>query len=565
MSDVKKVVIIGGVAGGASCAARARRVDEDAEIILIERGPDVSFANCGLPYHISGAIPKRESLLVQTPTSLHSRFNMDVRVHTEALRIDRANKQVLLKDLKTGREYAESYDALVLSPGAEPIRPALPGANSARVRTLRNLADMDAIQQILSTFDSEDAATASEMSAAPVHKSAVVIGGGYIGLEMTEALVERGVEVTLVELAHQVMGPVDAEMATPLHNELKRHGVTLKLGMSANAFEETLNGLNVTLSTGEVIACGLAILAIGVKPDVRLAREAGLELGAFGGIAVSDQMQTSDPDIYAVGDAIETHEPITGTPALLPLAGPANRQGRIAADAIFGRDTKWRGTQGTAICKIFGLAIGITGLSEKAAVRLKRPYEKVYVHPASHASYYPGASPISFKLLFDPQNGKVLGAQAVGMDGIDKRMDVIAMALQSGMTVFDLEEAELSYAPPYGAAKDVINYAGFVAGNALRGDVKLCQVADMLNPQPNQALLDVSTPVEFGAGTVPGAINIPLDTLRARLGELSHDKEFLVFCQVGLRGYLACRILSQHGFACRNQTGGYKTYLMCQR
>ncbi|HBF33251.1 TPA: CoA-disulfide reductase [Candidatus Sumerlaeota bacterium] len=424
---------------------------------------------------------------------------------------------------------------------------------------------MDAIQQILSTFDSEDAATASEMSAAPVHKSAVVIGGGYIGLEMTEALVERGVEVTLVELAHQVMGPVDAEMATPLHNELKRHGVTLKLGMSANAFEETLNGLNVTLSTGEVIACGLAILAIGVKPDVRLAREAGLELGAFGGIAVSDQMQTSDPDIYAVGDAIETHEPITGTPALLPLAGPANRQGRIAADAIFGRDTKWRGTQGTAICKIFGLAIGITGLSEKAAVRLKRPYEKVYVHPASHASYYPGASPISFKLLFDPQNGKVLGAQAVGMDGIDKRMDVIAMALQSGMTVFDLEEAELSYAPPYGAAKDVINYAGFVAGNALRGDVKLCQVADMLNPQPNQALLDVSTPVEFGAGTVPGAINIPLDTLRARLGELSHDKEFLVFCQVGLRGYLACRILSQHGFACRNQTGGYKTYLMCQR
>ena len=564
MTVNNKLVIIGGVAGGASCAARARRVNEAAEIILIERGPDVSFANCGLPYHISGAIPKRDSLLVQTPASLNKRFNLDVRVRTEALRIDKENKQVVLKDLASGREYAESYDALVLSPGAEPVRPPIPGVESSRVRTLRNLGDMDAILALLADADSAEMGSDREITSAPTHKSAVVIGGGYIGLEMTEALVERGLAVTLVELAPQVMGPVDAEMAAPLHAELKRHGVNLKLNASVVAFKESGDGLEVILSTGDTVRCGLAVLAIGVKPDARLAREAGLAIGALGGIVVNAQMRTSDPSIYAVGDAIETREFVNGLPALLPLAGPANRQGRIAADAIFGRDVKWRGSQGTAICKLFGLAIGITGLSEKMAVRLKRPYEKVYVHPANHATYYPGASQISLKLLFDPQDGTVLGAQAVGTEGVDKRIDVIAMSIQGGMTVFDLEEAELSYAPPYGSAKDVVNYAGFVAGNALRGDTKLCHVADLLHPKPDQFLLDVRTPIEFAGGSVPGAVNIPVDALRSRLNELPRDKELLVFCQVGLRGHIACRILSQHGFACRNQSGGYKTYLMCQ-
>ncbi len=448
------------MAGGASCAARARRLNEEAEIVLLERGPYVSFANCGLPYHIGGVIEQRDRLLVQTPERLKEIFHLDVRVRHEVLRIDRENRQVVVRDRETGREYTESYDALALSPGAEPVRPPIPGVNCGSVRTLRNMEDMDGILSILGESST---------------RSAVVVGGGYIGLEMAEALCERGLKVTLVELAPQVMGPADAEMVAPLHDELQRHGVDLRLETSVSAFQETDDGLEVHLSTGDTVTCGLAVLAIGVKPEVRLAREAGLKIGALGGIVVDEYLRTSDPAIYAVGDAIETRDFMSGGAALLPLAGPANRQGRLVADHLFGRAQRWRGTQGTAICKVFGLAIGMTGSSEKVLKRLGRAYEKVYVHPAHHAGYYPGATQLSLKLLFDPSDGRVLGAQAVGSRGVDKRIDVLAMAIQAGMTVFDLEETELCYAPPYGSAKDPVNFAGFVAGNILRGDAQICQ------------------------------------------------------------------------------------------
>ena len=548
--SIHKLVVVGGVAGGASCAARARRLNEEAEIVLLERGPYVSFANCGLPYHIGGVIEQRDRLLVQTPERLKKMFRLDVRVRHEVIRIDRENHQVGVRDRATGREYTESYDALALSPGAEPVRPPIPGVESARVCTLRNMEDMDGILSILGESST---------------RSAVVVGGGYIGLEMAEALCERGLKVALVELAPQVMGPADAEMAAPLHDELQRHGVNLRLETSVSAFQETENGLEVQLSTGDTLTCELAILAIGVKPEVRLAREAGLKIGALGGIAVDEYLRTSDPAIYAVGDAIETRDFVGGGAALLPLAGPANRQGRLVADHLFGHPRPWRGTQGTAICKVFGLAIAMTGSSEKVLKRQGRTYEKIYVHPAHHAGYYPGATQFSLKLLFDPTDGRVLGAQAVGARGVDKRIDVLATAIQSGMTVFDLEETELSYAPPYGSAKDPVNFAAFVAANVLRGDMKVCHVEEVSDPQPHQWLLDVRTGAEVAAGAIPGAHNISVDELRSHLDEIPRDREILVYCQVGLRGYLASRILTQKGFNCRNLTGGYKTYLMARQ
>jgi NADPH-dependent 2,4-dienoyl-CoA reductase/sulfur reductase-like enzyme/peroxiredoxin family protein/rhodanese-related sulfurtransferase/TusA-related sulfurtransferase len=543
----KRIVIIGGVAGGASAAARARRLSEAAEITLVERGEHISFANCGLPYHIGGTIAERARLLVQTPEAMRRRFRIDVRTRTEAVAIDRERRAVRVRNLMNNTEEELPYDALILSPGAAPIRPPLPGGDSPRVLTLRNLADMDAIKRIV---DEERP------------QNTVVIGGGYIGLEMAEALRQRQVGVTLVELGNQVMGPADPEMATPLHQQLTLHGVDLRLETSVSALRELDGALEAQLSTGETVEAALVIMAIGVKPETGLARTAGLAIGERGGIVVDAQMRTSDPAIYAVGDAVQVQDFVTGAETLIPLAGPANRQGRIAADNIFGRASTYKRTQGTAICKVFDTAIAMTGLSEKAARRAGVAYEKVYVHPTAHAGYYPGAAPLSLKLLFDPQSGKVLGAQAVGPEGADKRIDVLAVAIRAGLTVFDLEELELSYAPPYGSAKDPINYAGFVAANALRGDVKLCHVADVLAPKENQLILDVRTPVEFQAGAIPGAVNIPLDDLRERLGELPREKELLVNCQVGLRGYLACRILAQHGFTCRNLSGGYKTYLM---
>lgn len=541
----KRILIVGGVAGGASAAARARRLSEDAEIVLFERGRYVSFANCGMPYHIGGVIADRDRLLVQTAESLKARLGIDVRLGAEVLRIDPKKKSITVRE-NGGAERTEPYDALVLSPGCEPARPALPGADHPRVFTLRSMSDMDAIK----------AAVDGLKGAA---RRALVVGGGYIGLEMAEAFRARGLEVTLAELSGQVFLPADPEMAAPIHQHLREKGVDLRLGVSVAFFAPAADGLRAGLSTGDELECAVALLAVGVRPETFLAREAGLAIGAKGGIAVDERMRASEPGIYAVGDAVEVPDFVTGDMSLIPLAGPATRQGRVAADNILGRSTVYRRTQGTAICKIFELSVGVTGLNEKTLRRLGRPYEKIHVHPAHHASYYPGATQMSLKLLFDPRDGKILGAQVVGREGVDKRLDVLAVALRAGLTVFDLQDLELCYAPPYGSAKDPVNQAGFAAANALRGDVKLWH-AEALPPRPDQALLDVRTAGEHAAGTIPGAENVPVDELRARLGGLPKDRELLVFCQVGLRGYLACRILAQNGFACRNLSGGYKTY-----
>ncbi|MBC8378135.1 MAG: FAD-dependent oxidoreductase [Planctomycetes bacterium] len=541
----KRVLIIGGVAGGASAAARLRRLDEKLQIVMFERGPYISFANCGLPYHISNVIADRKRLLVQTPEKMTERFNIDVRVQSEVIRIDRDQKEVVVHNLQTGEEYTESYDALVLSPGAEPIRPPIPGADLKQVYTLRSIPDMDAIKK-----DVDESKSAH----------AVIVGGGYIGLEMAEALIERGLKVSLVELAPQVMGTVDPEMAAPLHQELKLNGVDLIINTSINAIENNDTGLNVNLSNGDLLKTDLVILAIGVRPETKLASEAKLQIGPRGGIKVNDHMQTSDPAIYAVGDAVEVTDFVGGFETLIPLAGPANRQGRIAADNICGKKSVYRKTQGTAICKVFNLAVATTGMNEKNLKRAGINYEKIYVHPANHAGYYPGATQISLKLLFDPDTGKILGAQAVGADGVDKRIDVIAVAMRAGLGVQQLQDLELNYAPPYGSAKDPVNYAGFVASNVLSGDMPICHWNQVAGPKDDQMLLDVRTPAEVQAGTIPGSVNIPLDDLRGRLNELPKNKEVLAFCQVGLRGYLACRILMQNGYKCRNLTGGYKTY-----
>ena len=422
-----RIVVIGGVAGGASAATRARRISEDAEIILLERGPHISYANCGLPYHIGGVIAEREKLLVATPELLSTRYRIDVRTRTEAVAIDRERREVVARNVASGAEERIPYDKLILSPGAEPVRPPIPGSDSPRVRTLRSLADMDAI---LAT-----------MTEGKVDR-ALVIGGGFIGLELTEALRERGIGVTLVELAPQVMAPLDPEMAAPLHQTLRMHGVDLRLETSVTRFTETETGLRAHLSTGESVECGLVLLAIGVKPDVKLAREAGLAIGERGGILVDARMRTSDPDIFAVGDAVEVVDLVGGTRTVVPLAGPANRQGRIAADNALGRESTYRGAQGNGICKVFDQVAACTGMNEKAAKRAGVAYEKVYVHPASHASYYPGATPLTLKVLFDPESGRLMGAQAVGGESVDKRIDVLAVAIRAGMTVLDLEELE---------------------------------------------------------------------------------------------------------------------------
>jgi NADPH-dependent 2,4-dienoyl-CoA reductase/sulfur reductase-like enzyme/rhodanese-related sulfurtransferase len=545
MSQRKRIVIVGGVAGGASAAARARRLSEDAEIVMFERGEYISFANCGLPYHIGGQIRQRDRLLVQTPEMMNERFDIDVRTRSEVTRIDRDKHEVTVRDLANGQDYQFSYDALILCPGAEPVRPRIPGADSARVFTLRSIPDMDAIKAMVDRENS---------------KRAVVVGGGYIGLEMTEALVDRGLSVSLVELEPCVMGTVDPEMAAPLHEELRLHGVDLRLRTSVTEVSTGGTSISVLLSDGKRIEADLVVMAVGVRPEVGLAREAGLQIGGRGGIVVDDHMRTSDPDIYAAGDAVEVTDLVGGFAAVIPLAGPANRQGRIAANTIFGRESRYAKTQGTAICKVFNLAVATTGMNEKGLNRQQIAYEKVYVHPASHAGYYPGASQISLKLLFDPQTGRILGAQCVGAKGVDKRIDVMAVALRAGMTVFDLQDLELCYAPPFGSAKDPVNYAGFVAANAIAGDMPICHVQEMVNPREDQRLIDVRGPSEVRTGTIPGAINIPLDEMRRRLDDIPKDKELLVFCQVGLRGYLACRILNQRGFSARNLSGGYKTY-----
>lgn len=536
-----KLVIIGGVAGGATAAARARRLSEDAEIIVLERGPNVSFANCGLPYHIGGKIPQRASLLLQTPASLNARHNLDVRVRSEVLAIDHAKKEVVVREVQTGREYRESYDKLILSPGAGPIRPPLPGIDHAKIFTLRNVPDTDAIKKVV------DGGA----------KSAVVIGGGFIGLEMAENLKHRGLDVHLVELLDQVMPPLDKEMATAIHQTLRLNGVHLHLSDAVASFADAGDaGITATLKSGVKLTADFVVLSIGVKAESKLAEAAGLKIGERGGIVVDDRMRTDDPHIYAVGDAVIVKDFVTGSDTLIPLAGPANRQGRIAADNALGRDSSYRGTQGTSVVAVFNLTVAMTGASEKTLRRAGIDYEKVYLHPGSHVGYYPGAEQMHFKLLFSKPDGKVLAAQITGGSGVDKRVDVIAMAIQAGMTVYDLEEVELAYAPQYGAAKDPVNMAGFIASNLLRGDVKVAH-ADQLD---GQFVLDVRDEIECEMGVIPGAKIIPLNSLRKRHGELPKDRCIHVNCAVGLRGYVAARMLTQLGYDAVNISGGYGTY-----
>ncbi|RIK87667.1 MAG: CoA-disulfide reductase [Planctomycetota bacterium] len=541
-----KLIIVGGVAGGASAATRARRLAEDAHIIVVERGPDVSFANCGLPYYIGDAITDRSKLVVATAKRLRERFNLDVRTRSEVEAINRTAKSVRIRDLVTGQQYDESYDKLLLAPGAAPIRPPLPGVDLPGVFTLRTLQDMDRIRAYVDHGV----------------QRAIVIGAGFIGLELVENFVRRGIATTVVELADQVMPPFDKEMTSPIVAALTAQGVTLLLGEAAEAFEAAHGGVNVKLKSGGSVSGELVVLGVGVRPENKLAVDAGLEVGTRGGIRVNDRLQTSDPDVFAVGDAVETVDFVLGGPAQVPLAGPANRQGRIAADNIFGRASRYRGTQGTAVVGAFGVTAACTGASEKTLRRVQRAFRTVYVHPSHHAGYYPGAEPMSIKLVFDPDDGRILGAQAVGGAGVDKRIDVLAVAIQAGMTVFDLEEMELAYAPQYGSAKDPVNMAGFVAAGLLRGDHPQIDVATLMaiEPADRPLILDVRTPEEFSRGAIAGAVNIPVDELRQRLADLPTDRRIVAYCQVGQRGYLATRLLRQRGFDAANLAGGYTTY-----
>jgi CoA-disulfide reductase len=541
----RNIVIVGGVAGGATAAARLRRLDEHANIIMIERGEHISFANCGLPYYIGGVIPNRSSLLVQTVQGMSERFQIDIRNLQEVTGINRSDKKVRIRNLRTGEVYDQPYDLLLLSPGAKPIRPPIPGIEACdNLFALRNIPDTDKIKTYMDT-------------AQP--KRAVVIGGGFIGVEMAENLREQGLEVSLVEQGKQMMGTIDPEMAAILHRHMEEHGVRLVLGQSVTGFEK--QGRTIQLSDGSSLESDLTILAIGVQPESNLAQEAGLELGQRGAIRVNESMQTSDPSIYAVGDAVEVMEFVTKTPAVIPLAGPANRQARIAADHMCGRAASYKGTQGTSVAKVFELTVASTGASEKTLQRLELPYQAVHLHPGSHAGYYPGAASISLKLLFDPTNGKVLGAQAIGADGADKRIDVVATAIRAGFTVHDLTELELSYAPPYSSAKDPVNMAGYIASNIVDGlseVVQWNQLHDEL--QRGAYLIDVREAVERELGYIDGSVNIPLGQLRSRLNEIPKNRDIIVSCQVGLRGYVAARLLAQHDFQVRNLDGGYKTY-----
>jgi len=543
-----KLVIVGGVAGGASAATRARRLSEEADIVLIERGPDVSFANCGLPYYLGGEIAERDKLLVAKPALLINRFKIDVRTGTEVEAIDRGAKLLHVRDLKNGQVHELPYDKLILATGAVPLRPSIPGIDLPGIFTMRNLDDVDRIKATVDQGITD----------------AVVVGAGFIGLELAENLVRRGIRTTVVELQDQVLPPLDREMTTPIADQLRSHGVTLKLGTSAEVFEPTAGGVSVVLKSGDRLHAQLVMLGIGVRPESALAVEAGIDIGARGGVRVDEHMRTSDPDIYAVGDVVEVKNFVTGEPAQIPLAGPANRQGRIAADHIFGRDSHYRGSQGTAIVRVFDITAAASGESEKSLRRDGRPFDKIYVHPNQHAGYYPGAKPMTIKLLFAPDDGRLLGAQVVGSEGVDTRIDILAVALQNGMTVFDLEEVELAYSPQYGSAKDAVNMAGFVASNVVRGDCPQFFAEDLDIPTPAAMLapflLDVRTSPEFAAGAIPGFVNIPLDDLRGRLCEVPTDRRIVVTCQAGQRGYIATRFLVQEGRDAVNLAGGYKTY-----
>lgn len=541
-----KVVIVGGVAGGASAAARLRRLDEEAEIIMFERGEYISFANCGLPYYVSGVIPKRNSLLVQTPKAMKSRFNIDVRTMSEVVRVHSTHQEVEVKNLTSGETYRESYDYLVLSPGASPIIPDIPGVNLPNVFTIRNVPDSDMVKQYIDTKQPT---------------TAVVIGAGFIGLEMAEALAERGVEVHVLEASDQVMGPLDRDMAAIVHQYMYQQGIKLHLKSQATAIEGSDQAEAVRLADGTTVAAQMVILGIGVRPETELARQAGLTIGSTGGIQVNEYLQTSDPFIYAAGDAVQKQDFLTGRNTLVPMASPANRQGRIIADNICGRKIKYTGAQGTGIVRIMELVCATTGANSKVLKQQNLPHASIVIHPAPHATYYPGGSQMTLKLLFAPDTGKVLGAQIVGYEGVDKRIDVIATAIRAGMTVFDLQELELAYAPPFSSAKDPVNMAAYTAGNIITGDVEAVdwlQVPELV--KQGAWLLDVRTEREVERGPIQGAVNIPLDELRGRLDEIPRDRLVAVSCQAGLRSYIATRILRQHYLEVRNISGGYKMY-----
>jgi len=551
-----KVIIVGGVAGGASCAARLRRLDEKAEILMVERGPYVSYANCGLPYHVGGVIESEASLLVADENTFRSSFAIEVKTRCEAVAISADDKTIELRDVETGELSVESYDKLVLSPGAQSVRPPLPGIDLPGIFHVRTVPDARQIREWLergSAFLAGMDRYSGFQTLRPKTR-AVVIGGGFIGLETAENLVHRGFEVTLIQRGDQVMGPLDQEMARVVAGYLEQHGVRMMLNDGVSGFKQQSDGvLEVMTQSGKSHLADIVILAIGVRPDTTLAKYAGLEIGERGGIRVDDQMRTSNPDIFAVGDAVEVKDVVTGEWSLVALAGPANRQGRIAADVIAGRDSRFRGTQGTSIIGLFGATVAWTGASEKTLKRIDdQDYEKVYLYPNSHAGYYPGAKPIAMKVIFRKSDGLLLGAQALGKDGVDKRISAFAAYLQMGATIYDLEEAELCYAPQFGSAKDPLNFAGMMAADVLCGDMPLSH----WDATENAFLLDVRESIELAVENVPEAVNIPLRELRARLDELPQDKEILVICRSGQRAYYATRILLQNGFKARTLSGG---------
>ena len=537
-----KTVIIGGVAGGATAAARLRRLDEKAEIVILERGEYVSFANCGLPYYIGGAITEKGNLTLQTPESFKARFNIDVRTLNNAVSIDPTNKTITVENLRTGEIYEESYDKLILSPGAEPIRPNIEGIDSTIVFTIRNIPDTMQIKEYIET-------------AKP--RIAVIVGGGYIGVEMAENLAMAGVQVSIVELADHLIAPLDFDMAAEVHRYIKSKGISLYLNNAVKA----IRGNTVVLQNGK-IQTDMIIMSAGVRPETKLAKDCGININARGSIIVNNHMETNLPDIYAVGDAVEVADFITKTPAFIPLAGPANKQGRIAADNIAGYATEYTGTQGSAVLKLFDMTVATTGLNEKSAKAAGIEYDKTYTYSGSHAAYYPGASMMSIKALWDKKTLKIIGAQIVGFEGVDKRMDVLATAIRFGAKITDLVTLELCYAPPFGSAKDPVNMLGFVAENIITGKVKQFFWHDVENlPRDGSVtLLDTRTPLEVSRGKIKGFMHIPLDSLRERIDELPKDKPIYVHCHSGLRSYIACRILSGNGFDCYNLAGGWRLY-----
>jgi NADPH-dependent 2,4-dienoyl-CoA reductase/sulfur reductase-like enzyme/rhodanese-related sulfurtransferase len=547
-----KLLIIGGVAGGATAAARARRLDEQAEIILFERGEHISFANCGLPYYIGGVIDQRDSLLVTTAEAFRNRYRIDVRASSEVLAIDRKRKEVQVRNLVTGDTYRESYDKIILSPGAEPVRPAIEGIELENVFTLRTIPDADRIKGYVD---------------AKGPCSAVMVGAGYIGLEMAENLARNGVKVTILEKLDQVLDKLDPEMAATVNGYIEEKGVICRLGSGAKAFARHGDSIIVTTEGGDEVLCDLVIVCAGVRPENRLAREAGLELGRWGGIKVNGLMMTSDPDIFAVGDAVEMRDYVTGLPTMTALAGPANRQGRIAADNSVGRRSVYKGTLGTAIVKIFEMTAASTGASERTLQSNNIPCCVSYTHSGSHAGYYPDAKMMTIKLIFSPGNGRILGCQIVGMEGVDKRIDVLSAAIRGSMTVFDLEELELAYAPPFSSAKDPVNVAGFVASNILKGDHDVIHSRDLTDLNPTETvIIDVRDAEDvIAGGMIEGASHIPLNRLRRKISKLDREKNYVLYCDVGIRSYIGHRILLQNGLKSRNLSGGYKTYLSTRR